>query len=208
MLGVKRGAIYSSSTPPDPVLTPGMSHEITPFWKSRGGKKEESGCSFKNKYKTLDPRVFFPWCIAVYYPLWHETLSQRLGLRFTSHKLSVSWGHADRGMGVNNGHPQRGLIEDNNTPILIRTQTRGRPTKSARMIVCVSECRHAHAYMNMTHDASMRTHISTHLYNLCLLSFGPVDQNKAAERLYMQPCGWRLNSGFKMQGVYRSQCTV
>lgn len=30
--GVKRGAICNSSTPAGPPLTPGMSHEIAPFW--------------------------------------------------------------------------------------------------------------------------------------------------------------------------------
>lgn len=111
-------------------------------------------------------------------------------------------------MGVNNRHPQCRLIEDNNTPTLIRTQTRELPTKSVRMIVCVSLRRHAHAYVNVTHDAGMRTRVSTHLYNPCPLTSMPVDQNKAAEGLYMQPCGWRLNSGFKKQGNYGSQCKV
>lgn len=30
--GVGGGAICNSSTPAGPLLTPGMSHEITPFW--------------------------------------------------------------------------------------------------------------------------------------------------------------------------------
>ncbi len=137
-------------------------------------------------------------------------LSQRLGLRFTSHKLSVSWGHTDREMGVNSGHPQCRLIEDNNTPILIRTQTRGRPTKSVCMIVGVSECRHAHAYVNMTHDASVRTRITAHLYNLCLLSFRPVDQNKAAERICI--CshvdgGWILDLKYRAFIAHNAQCS-
>ena len=58
-------------------------------------------------------------------------------------------------MGVNYGHPPRRLIEDNNTPPLIRTQTGEMPAKSVcRVCVCVCVCviehRHAHAYVNVT----------------------------------------------------------
>lgn len=135
-LGVKRGAIYNSSTPPDPVITSRLSHEITPFWKSRGKKRRILVKALKNKYKTQNPRGFSHDAL---HSITHfdMTLSQRLGLRFTSHKLSPSWEHADREMGVNNGHPQCRLIEDNNTATLIRTQTRRLPTQSVRVIVCV-----------------------------------------------------------------------
>lgn len=55
-VGVKRGVICNSSNPADPVLTPGMSHEITPSWiKKKKSKERNYGWSFKNTYKTQKP---------------------------------------------------------------------------------------------------------------------------------------------------------
>lgn len=131
--------------------------------------KKNLVAALKINIKPQDPRVFFPWCIAVYYPLWHETLSQRLGLRFTFHKLSVSFECVDREMGVNNGHPQRRLIEDNNTPTLIRTQMSETPTEICVRMLCVlvNTGMLMHTWMWLTH-AGIYPHICVIPVCFCL----------------------------------------
>lgn len=60
MLEVKHGAIYISSIPPDPVLTPGMSHEITSFERAgEGGEKKNLVAALKINLKPRTPG-FFP----------------------------------------------------------------------------------------------------------------------------------------------------
>lgn len=112
------------------------------FERAGVGKKEET----KNKYKTQDPRGLFPIMHCSLLPTHCRT--HRLGLRFTSHKPSVSREHAE--MGVNNGYPRvRRLIGDNNTPTLISTRTRETLAKSVCMIACAGMFVHTWMWLTM-----------------------------------------------------------
>lgn len=200
MLVVKQGAVYNSSTPPSPVLTPGMSHEITPFWKSTGVEWGESGCSFKNKYKTQDPRGFS-----------HNALQSITHSDMRHCHRGCGWGSPLKNYQCHGNMQKRKweLTMDIHNADWLKITTnqlssghkQGKCQKNRH--VCVCECRHAHAYVNVTHNASMRTHTSTHLNNLCLLLGQWI-------RIKLQSVcicghvdgGWIL--GFKMQGNYGS----
>lgn len=133
MLEVKHGAIYISSIPPDPVLTPGMSHEITSFERAGGGgKEEESGRSFKNKYKTQDPRVFPMMHCSLLSAVTRDIVTEAGAEVYFSQAISVRGTHKQR-----NGSKQWTSTTQAPSPVINSDQ--GTDERNANLI-CVSDC--------------------------------------------------------------------
>lgn len=137
-LGVKRGAICNSSTPADPLLTPGMSHEITPFWKNGGWDGVGRGVmveALKINIKCATPGAFPMMHCSLLSTVTWDTVAEAAAEVYLSQTISVMATSRHGKGSKKNGQPQCRPIVDSNTPTLARPQTRELTAKSLHTTV-------------------------------------------------------------------------
>lgn len=123
-----------------------------------------------------------------------KTWSQRLGLRYTFHKRSMSWVCGEK----------REIVAKNLPLHFLRHK--GGPRRLNLLLwtcVLINASFDIHKWMwAMLPDCPLKY---SHVLNPCLRLFRPLNPKDDAER---QPCGWRRSSGSKPQGNCASRCSA